>query len=356
MRSLYSILESIADDDDIKINQSLGDAIIDQLIDSGIYYAKGEYNGSKYLSENFVKYVDGELYFYDDDSGYGCSVCIDCRKANNSLKTIKAIHAPIVYFLQSDEAITDLPKVYGLRAVIKDAPKSIDNFDFKYEHIVDDFIDWSGVTINKGCFKQVAHYNVVTTGVYIESYHSSLHLVNCNFKGDLKNTCILNLHCEDVKFSNVKCDFHFASIYDPSLFGSGCDMSAKLDKVFDPIYKFTMIGEMDKNNSIRVDRKTKNFDSIIAYFNNRKNKLPESFPYKVIGKLSDVLDVKGFSNSSLGIQLRNNNVLVEFTRVKSRADSIMKTDKAHYSTDGHNLPNNCEMTKDGFYVVFAKRP
>lgn len=36
MRSLYSILESIADDDDIKINQSLGDAIIDQLIDRGL--------------------------------------------------------------------------------------------------------------------------------------------------------------------------------------------------------------------------------------------------------------------------------------------------------------------------------
>lgn len=355
MRSLYTILESIADDDDIKINQSLGDAIIDQLLDNGIYYAKGEYSESKYLGENFVKYINGELYFYDNDSGYGCSVCIDCNKANNLLKTIKAIHAPVVYFLHSDDATTDLPKVYGLRAVIKDAPRSIDNFDFEYEYIKDKFIDWSGVRVNKGCFKQVSYYNTTTTGVHIESYHSDLHLVNCNFKGDLKNTCTLNLRCEDVKFSNVKCNFGLTIIYDPSLFGSGYNMSTKLDKVFDLTYKFTVRGEMDKNNSIRVDRRTKNFDSIVAYFNNKKHKLPESFPYKVIGKLSDVLDIKGFSNPSLGIQLRNNNVLIEFTRVKTRAEYIMKSDKAHYSTDGYNLPNNCEMTNDGFYVVFAKQ-
>ena len=271
MRSLYSILESITDDDDTKINQSLGDAIIDQLTDSGIYYAKGEYSGSNYLGENFVKYINGELYFYDNDSGYGCSVCIDCEKANSILKTIKAIHAPVVYFLQSDTATTDLPKVYGLRAVIKDTPRSIDNFDFEYEYVENKFIDWNGIKVNKGCFRQVSYPNTITTGVYIESYHSDLHLVNCNFKGDLKNTCILNIRCDDVKFTNLKCDFGFVFMYDPCLFGPGCDMSTKLDKVFDRTYKFIMIGEMDKNNSIRVDRKTKNFDSIIAYFNNRKN-------------------------------------------------------------------------------------
>lgn len=355
MRSLYSILESIADDDDTKINQSLGDAIIDQLIDNGIYYAKGEYNGSVYLSENFVKYVDGELYFYDNGSGYGCSVCVDCRKANNLLKTIKAIHAPIVYFLQADSATTDLPKVYGLRTIIKNASKSIDNFDFKYEHVKDKFIDWSGVTVNKGCFKQVSYYNKITTGVYIESYHSDLHLVNCNFEGDSKNTCILNIRCDNLNFSNVKSNFGFIFLYDPSLFGSGCDMSTKLNKVFDPTYMFTMTGDIDKSNSILVDRKTRNFDSIVAYFNNKKYKHPESFPYKVIGKLSDVLDIKGFSNPSLGVQLRNNNVLVEFTRVKSRADSIINMDKAHYPTDDYYLPDSYEMTKDGFYVVFAKK-
>ena len=356
MRPLYSILESIADDDDIKINQTLEDAVIDQLIDNGIYYANGEYNGGKtYLSENFAKYVDGELYFYDNDSGYGSSVCIDCEKANNFLKTIKAIHAPIVYFLKADSATTDLPKVYGLRATIKDASRSIDNFDFEYERIKNHFIDWAGVVITKGCFKQVSYYNTAAAGVYIESYHSDLHLVNCNFKEDSKDICILNIHCDNVKFSNVKCNFKFVLIYDPILFGSGCDMSAKLDKVFDLTYKFTIIGDMDKNNSIRVDRKTKNFDSIVAYFNNRKYKRPESFPYRVIGKLNDVLDIKGFNNPSLGIQLRNNNVFVEFTRDETRAEMLMKSDRAHYSTDGYYLPDHREKTKDGFYVVFAKR-
>lgn len=349
MRSLYSILESIADDDDTKINQSLGDAIIDQLIDNGIYYAKSK------LSNNSVQYENGELYFYDHESHLGSSVCIDCNKASKYLKAIKAIHAPIVYFIDADALTIDLPKVYGSRVTIKDAPRSIDNFEFEYEYIGDKFVDWSGYEVKEENFKSITFESNITKGVYIDSYHSNLHLVNCTFKGDNKNVCMLNIHCDDVKFTNLKCDFRFVFMYDPSLFGSGCEMSAKLNKVFDSEYKFTMTGNMDKNNSLRVDRKTRNFDNIVAYFNNRKYKDPSDFPYKVIGKLSDVLDIKGLSNPSLGVQFRNNNVLVEFTKDINRARTIMKSDKVHYAIDGKDMPNFPEITKDKFFVVFAKR-
>ena len=354
MRSLYSILESITDDDDVKLNKGMEDAVIETLIEHGIYYAHGEYDGSGRFKGEYARFIDNELYFYDREGGWGSTVYVDCNKASKYLGAIKAIHAPIVYFLDAGAANVDLPKVYGLRATIKDAPKSLDNFKFQYECIVDKFVDIMGPSPSEKSFKTVAYSTTTTLGTYIQSYHNYLHLVNCEFTGGAKSKdCILNIHCDDLKLSGVKSDFARINMYDPSLFGPGYDMSLKLNKLFDHEHEFDMTGDMGKVNAIRVTRKTKTFDSIVAYFNNKKYRDPSDSPFRVDGKLRDVFDITGFTDPKFSFQLRNNNVLVEFTKDVKRAEYIQKSDKRHYAIEGKE-PAYLEKTFDRFYVVFAK--
>ncbi len=165
-----------------------------------------------------------------------------------------------------------------------------------------------------------------------------------------KNSVLRLEHTQDFPdLKNVKSNTEIISIYNPSFFD--CDgIKSKLDKFFG---KGTVTaGGVTKTKSIR---------NIVAIVNNMR-KYGALIPTEVIpeGKLSDLIDVRGFKNIDK-IIMRNNNVRLTFVKsnnemaIMRQARFIrmnnMKLFKDTPIDELVSMVKQCQ-TKDGWVVLF----
>lgn len=169
------------------------------------------------------------------------------------------------------------------------------------------------------------------------------------FKNDYNSAII----CDGVlgwpNFKNVTSNAQIISMYDPSLYEHD-NIKSSLDKFFGK-------GTMTANGIT----KTKSIRNIVAIVNNIR-KYGALIPTEVIpeGKLSDLIDLRGFKNIKK-VVLRNNNVHISFIKPNDN-DTItryarfirMNNLKLYKDTpidEIVNMVRQCQ-TKDGWIVLF----
>ena len=212
----------------------------------------------------------------------------------------------------------------------------------------------SGVRIDGMCEKMEGFKFIIggvprsTVRIY---WASDLDYLDADF--EFENEFNSAIRCDGVydwpNLKNVTSNAQIISLYDPSLFEHDA-IKSSLDKFFGK-------GTVTANGVT----KTKSIRNIVAIVNNIR-KYGSLVPTEVIpeGKLSDLIDLKGFKNIKK-VVLRNNNVLITFIKPTDK-DTIQRQArfirlnnlKLYKDTPIDELVSivkQCQ-TKDGWVVLF----
>ena len=222
-------------------------------------------------------------------------------------------------------------KIYCSRLTIDDSCRKLDGFNF--------IIRQNGTRL--ASFTRI-------------NWASDLDMTNSTIDFETNDKLITFEGCWDFpKLGGIESNATRIHIYDPGLFEHN-DIKKKLDKFFGD-------GEIEANGIV----KKKNIRNIVAIANNMR-KYNSIDPSQIIpvGKVSDLLDLKGFKDVDI-IDMGNNNVEIKFFKLSSplskehiirHARFVRMNNMAKYkdySVDQMvELVEQC-VTKDGWVVTVA---
>ena len=349
MRSLYNILESILDDDDIVTGKVIGASMVNELVENGIYYAckKTKSHFASACDNEIASYNNGVLSFINNEIKLSSEVTIDYDKAKSFLSKnhIKSIEAPVVsiFNINSDDYSflghikTRQMRLYEPKDSIKNLHVSpcstipftvILNADIRFRRGGAEFCNSKADLTSDNTFIKVETYEEA------EFVNSIIDLNEITISG------------EDVKFKNCSGDVKNIELYDPSLFDGV--FGKRIFQLFDPSHNFNHY----INPNMKKERKTNSIRKILAYFNNKKFFAPDDTPYKIIGSLKNIIDVSKFKDFYI-MMLRDNNNTICITPDLYKARRLQSIERLHYSNNNWQA-HQVEQTKDGYYVVIYK--
>jgi hypothetical protein len=171
---------------------------------------------------------------------------------------------------------------------------------------------------------------------------TSLKNLNINFQESTKKSCIrVNSTIDELEFKNIKSNANVLHFYDPFMFDEFDDIAAK-------IFEFPQTCNIDDKNKGEVKVVVKNFKKVKAICNNQKRYSLVEDPLLVLkkgAKLSDIVDIKGFSNLE-SVTFADNNVELIFQKEKQRR---------YLACMPYSQMENPPKTADGFYVYLESR-
>lgn len=171
---------------------------------------------------------------------------------------------------------------------------------------------------------------------------TSLKNLNINFQESAKKSCIrVNSTIDELEFKNIKSNANVLHFYDPFMFDEFDDIAAK-------IFEFPQTCNIDDKNKGEVKVAVKNFKKVKAICNNQKRYSLIEDPLLVLkkgAKLSDIVDIKGFSNLE-SVTFADNNVELIFQKEKQRR---------YLACMPYSQMENPPKTADGFYVYLESR-
>ena len=152
---------------------------------------------------------------------------------------------------------------------------------------------------------------------------------------------------------NITSNCEAINMYSPSLFDNS-DIKNKLDKFFGE-------GEV---STFRGDVKKKNLRNIVAIANNlKKYGAYDQSNIKPVGKISDLIDLKGFKNVNM-IKMSNNNVEIVFVKDNNEVNKSLISRHARYLRINDNNREDMQYyidkiknstTADGWAVLIEKK-
>lgn len=349
MKQLIDVIESIMDDDATAIksvSSNVSHQIIELLISNGIYYANKTNTREKTIQSGEIEiasYINDHLSFFSD-SGLASVIIIDYNKVENFLKQLKlkSIEAPKITIIDPPDDMSVFGTLYTNELVIRTNYycRSLTNIKVKK------CSDWKGTVLfnvrndNFGSFYETATFpKRLHDTIYINN-GGEYTLQNCDL-----NCENLYLHGDNITFTNLTGNITNIEFYDPGLFDHKYGFGEEIFTLFDANYSY----RHEQTNRDTVLRKTNRIIKLLSYFGNKNYSLPDSSPFKVIGKLGDILNITKIKNLE-SVKFRNNKYTLLFTKNINLAKQCQDIDKFKYmSNDFKKYP--LEQTTDGFYTV-----